>query len=713
MNQGQRLVNNGSLAVIWRKERHREERTYWIAEWFLLEKCKGLNSNYLRQKARWAYRESVKPSQREKEMLPDTGISWRYFREQGTFYYDYTRIPDALPTQYRSKLGTIEDVKRLSKVVQVDEDRTFFRIQLASSLTVEWKAYLHSFTHYGDTHQEQLSRACAAVEAIRVTVAERNVDLKKQEFWRMVSEELEQNGTVCYLPMNHRRLQQKVVATLDKPIVQVIDLPRVGNKNAEKDFDGEIMSWVMQLRVMGQNYTNTWIIKKVTAMCALIGYECPSESWFSRELAKEKVKILTGTARFGEDSRNAHRYRAYVPLKNALFAGDCWQVDATRINILPFMKKVEVDGKTKRREEFVILVAVRDVHSGDLVAVHIDTKEDCDGYINVMRQAVRNTGHLPYEVVFDRFPGHNTDKWELVKTNMERCGTKVTVTHKANGKAKLERFWSTFQTVFMQDSDKYYGEGILSRSIFARKSSEYLKSTRKAALASGWDFEKAWDEVVGMVECYRTRKLSDYKRNCKIHLSPSELYAQSDKLNVVTVLPFQMAQCFWQFKDATINGGMVKTTILNVDYFYAIAVEDYTILKEGRKVTLGYDYDDLSKVFVFERNNIQHFLCEAQEQSRVLVTGPDANWEEYGKADARNNAIKKKLKEDLDKAMESVHDVNLILGALGNKAAVNASEDAWVKSSLNPSQGGTSNVEENVEEEDEFEKVEFSIVGQM
>ena len=96
-------------------------------------------------------------------------------------------------------------------------------------------------------------------------------------------------------------------------------------------------------------------------------------------------------------------------------------MDGTRINFIPHKS---ADGK----EKSLMIIAVRDVHSGDIVGFHLDTKEDRYGYIHALNMAVRNTGHLPYELVHDRFPGHNTDEWTLITKRMKREGVIMTVT---------------------------------------------------------------------------------------------------------------------------------------------------------------------------------------------------------------------------------------------------------------------------------------------
>ncbi|MGR3790697.1 hypothetical protein ACUXZJ_07275 [Flavobacterium sp. TN-1] len=48
---------------------------------------------------------------KSKTYLPDSGKGWRWARVNGTFYYCYDNIPDRKPCFYRSKLGTLNDIK--------------------------------------------------------------------------------------------------------------------------------------------------------------------------------------------------------------------------------------------------------------------------------------------------------------------------------------------------------------------------------------------------------------------------------------------------------------------------------------------------------------------------------------------------------------------------------------------------------------------------
>ena len=53
--------------------------------------------------------------------------------------------------------------------------------------------------------------------------------------------------------------------------------------------------------------------------------------------------------------------------------------------------------------------------------------------------AVENTGYLPYELITDRFPGHNTDEVKRLITHFKMLGVKVSITHKPTGKPHVER----------------------------------------------------------------------------------------------------------------------------------------------------------------------------------------------------------------------------------------------------------------------------------
>ena len=68
---------------------------------------------------------------------------------------------------------------------------------------------------------------------------------------------------------------------------------------------------------------------------------------------------------------------------------------------------------------------------------------------NAIAMAVRTAGHLPYELRYDRFPGHTTEAWANTKNNLQRAGVIMTQTSVAEGKAHIERWWGVMQSIIM------------------------------------------------------------------------------------------------------------------------------------------------------------------------------------------------------------------------------------------------------------------------
>jgi hypothetical protein len=76
-----------------------------------------------------------------------------------------------------------------------------------------------------------------------------------------------------------------------------------------------------------------------------------------------------------------------------------------------WMQRVNITSHTDDgKDKFLMVVAIRDVHSGDILGYSFDHSENRRVYENAMAMAVQKQVILPYEIVTDRFPGHNTSR---------------------------------------------------------------------------------------------------------------------------------------------------------------------------------------------------------------------------------------------------------------------------------------------------------------
>ncbi len=439
-------------------------------------------------------------------------------------------------------------------------------------------------------------------------------------------------------------------------------MPRQWNNHALVHIDEEITSWAIQLRSMGQNYSNDSIVRKVANLCKLTGKVIPSRRWFGQNIfEKHYTKFITATSRFGAGERGANLYEGYIPMRNALFAGDCWHVDATRMQLIAHKTDA---GNLKH----LFIIAVRDVHSGDVIGYNFDYKEDRWSVLNAVKMAVSETGYLPYQIVFDRFPGHNTEEAKRLFAQLEQMGVKVTISHNPQSKAKLERWFGTMQSVFADSSEYYYGEGIKSNRLFAHRSPEYLKKVKSNALKEKFNLHDSWRESMLIVEAYRDTPLSHYSRKYKsVNKSPKLLHSESEKPHVKFLKEFQISMLFGLKKKKQVNNlGLITTDIQGITYHYKI--ENYEVFSKVPEVILSYDLEDLSKVFVFKKNEqFLIYLCEAFEFKEVQPYGPQAEFNKISKEKARIKAIEERRKKELVEATEGFDEVALMMGKYTSK----------------------------------------------
>jgi hypothetical protein len=696
---------NPKHIIIRRSNEH--EPTLWLSQTLLIQLL-GVDENcfstYLRVKARPQFLKDVLPCHRNKEFLPvsQNNRAYRWGKANGEFYYEYDSIPNKAPTFYADKLPSRNELVELKKASQ--------NLALATPLESYFKAYVNDhykkyFTHYGYYTKEQqikLSKAAAFVDCAKIYFQENNLHSSRDNgIYKELTKLLEDTGAT-YLPKYYRNLKQVLCEAINgKPTVELVTLKRAGNTNAvQHSHDEEVASWIINMRYEGKNFTNSHIIRKVQWLCSISDKKVPSDRWIGEQMETANNKFLTAAGRYGAKGKFGQEYRGYTPFANALFAGDCWQVDGSRMNLVNFKQKVtiidEATGKERKldKETFLTCVAVRDVHSGQVLGHCFNLAENRWTYIQAIKMAVETAQYLPYEIVFDRFPGHNTEDFKNFVVDLENRGVKVTITHLAEGKAKMERWFGTLQTVFMQDSNYYYGEGIQSKNAYAHRSKEYLKELRKEANKEGWNWDTACDEASNIIEAYNTTKYSYYSRKFKhIDFTPVQVHEQSEKPNVKDFSKADFAYLFGiKRKEKIANKGLVKFQVSNIMFNYRCA--NYDVISKYQYVTVCYMLEDMSSIELYEISNtpLKKHLGSAQEIKDIVPYGPNA-FDGYGKDKAIIRQIEDFRNQELEYKMAVGFDSMTILEQGGVKKY--AYEEADAQATIQLITGGNDDISAN------------------
>lgn len=655
--------------------------TVWLSQRLLME-VGGVSEEYS-WKIRSKYKSSVRACDIRKQttFLPDSGKSWRWAYLNNEFYYCLNNIPNNAPTYYRSQFGDekalIEEWKRQCSQLEISSLEKRFK----EFLKANYKNYLQFYTQESPAQMYALAKACTVLDFLFEVYPE-YPETSNQLFKDMSV--ILQTMDLQYIPHHPIRLKEKFLSvSAENPIVEVIYLPRKGNTNAELYNDAEVFSWVMQLRSMDANFSNEYIIRKVNEMCGLTGKSKPSRRWYGSKIFEiPENKYITGSFRYGSGSVKGQIYKGYLPHLNAIYAGDCWEIDATRYNTIAH--EVEVlnreTGELRIVEKFMMVVAVRDVHSGDVLGYSFCHAENHVAYHQALKMAVENTGYLPYEIITDRFPGHNTPQMQDLFERMKALGVKVEFSHNPNQKARLERWFRTLQSVFAMDSKYFYGEGIKSRAAYAHRSADYLARIKKEAKREGWNFEKAVEDAAQTIEKYRITSLSNYSRlHSKIDKSPAELHDESEKPNVISADEKRISMLFDLKKQLKLRrDGQIYTEILGVPHHYLVAAEDFNIIAAqfDQEVTVSYSLDDRSKVFLWKKHgHLLSYLCEADRLEEPQLYGPDKQYGIVAKYQKRARQIQSQKEEKLQ---EMIGEEYGMLGPFTQKDKANAFEDDYL-----------------------------------
>lgn len=591
----------------------------WLSQDYILDNA-GVDYDYLRVAKSRANRGAQ---------------SWKHQTIQNRCYFAYATLPK--PTTVR-----LPDASILSgKATEVQNDVA----NIAS------KAIYSTFKLFLNQMTEAEARSAALIHEASIYIHNNSIAFSKSPFFQALSKEVEVQG-FKYLPTTWRNLRDKIKAYANgEEITTLVYAKNKGNSNSSIYSDNEqLQNWLIDLGESGKNFSGATITRKLSLICEQHGIKSPSPRWVSDWLSKPETQFLI-SKRYGSSSRFNNRYRIYTPTASALYAGDCWEIDGTRVNIIDHKATTYKDGLRKSSNEFLYIVAVRDVMSGHILGWEYCYEESADVIINALAMAVRNAGYLPYEFRYDKFPGHNTQDWMWIENELRKQGVIMTQTIKAEGKAHIERWWGTLQNVFMSESDLYYGEGIRSTRKYAHRSKEYVQKVRQLAHKRGFDFDAASRETDKILTAYMTTPFSAYSRKYKnINKSPFDLHSECTHPNAINISHPIFCYLFGLKKDVSIRNYMIQTQIDGATYYYGVddveVAEKYT----GIKLLNCFDPENLDNVYVFD---FDKYLGTYTRITPAQQYGPNKDMRAVGKVKAIGEKMKKARENKLEESLTS------------------------------------------------------------
>ncbi len=560
------------------------------------------------------------------------GQSWKHQNILNRCYFAYTALPKTTTVK-------LPDPGILSaNAVEVQND-------VANIVS---RAIYSTFKLFLKDMNEQQAKSAALIHEASIYIQNTGISFSKSAFFETLSNEIELQG-LKYLPTTWRNLRDKIKLYYDgNAITQVVKVKNQGNKNSSIFTENErLQSWLIDLGESGKNFSAATIYRKISLICDQHDVKSPSQRWVSEWLSNPKTQFLINQ-RHGSGSRFNQRYRIYTPTASALYAGDCWEIDGTRVNIIDHKVTAYKDGKRKTTNEFLYIVAVRDVMSGHILGWEYCYEESADVIINALAMAARNAGYLPYEFRYDKFPGHNTQEWMWLENELRKQGVVMTQTTKAEGKAHIERWWGTLQNVFMVESDLYYGEGIRSTRRYAHRSKEYVQKVRQMAHKKGYNFDDASRETDKILGAWVSTPYSNWSRKYgRIKKSPLELHNECTHPNTIEMSYARFCYLFGLRKQVSIRNYMITTDIEGATFYYGIddieVAEKYT----GVKIWNCFDYENLDHVHLFDGDR---YLGTYSKITPAQQYGPNKDMRAVGKMKSIGEKMNKARAEKLANA---------------------------------------------------------------
>lgn len=484
----------------------------------------------------------------------------------------------------------------------------------------------------------------------------------------ITSEQIEISGMRSLTYDSFRKMLSRAK---NEGIEKFVKPARIGNQNAAKyKEDRELIAWLYHLRFDTRNLSNEHIKRIMRHNCLMNNKTMPSDGWINGKLADRHLESLAQLKRYDRGNRHQQRYSSVLHGLRTPLANDRWEVDGTRINTLGWQE----DGKAV----FLYVIWVVDNHSGNVIGWQFTTTKSPENrwaYMAALKMAVNNTGSLPKNMAMDRFPGHNTEEWQAFAQKAALKGCRIEYTERAEGKQHLERFIGTFQTVFLSQSDYYYGQGVKASGKAAHRPVAYLKGAAKTQKKLGLGYEQMAAECERFIYQYNSTKLTEYGRKnyMRMPYSPAELYKKSDKYNEVKLAPYEIADLFWLEKVLSLTNRALKHTVMHEPCVYQI--ENYDLLKRlesSRKAMVKYDESDLSQIYVFDLKT-NEFLGLVNRQEMAVTRGDFANGKVIGNYKATQKKIEEKQLEEIGEVMEALDESKLV-GYWGKEATHRAEE---------------------------------------
>ncbi len=284
-----------------------------------------------------------------------------------------------------------------------------------------------------------------------------------------------------------------------------------------------------------------------------------------RRVITPDKRILAYKERNGASRAREVIDRKYYQIE-AQHAFDRVEIDCTTFTFI-------FTGKNGKPSTKLITWLAVDCYSRAVVGVHFDYSENGDLYRSGLESMIKLWNLLPAELVFDRFPGHNSEPIKQLFQQLRKLNVIVTIdrTGKATTKATIEKV-NDLICDELKLNPKFVGKNITTKSESSRRSKERIRNLTLTSQLNTQDEVKQF--ILDGISLYNQRIM---KGNGK-KVGRMEDFLSYEKPNAIQLPIHSLIWLFAKVSDRDVmeNGSIIiKRQKNSIEYRYDLEINDH------------------------------------------------------------------------------------------------------------------------------------------
>lgn len=533
---------------------------------------------------------------------------------------------DTIPVNTRKKLPS-EDA--IFKEYQAQQDQQDLYEHLNAAKLLHWHKYKSIYQKDPSLSSEQVTRFAQLHSVLQAII-----DLKENGFRDLLNLHAVFDKLYPGKYSTKHALANAIRKALCDGVVSIALDKRTYGNNREANRNKEISLltrfWLTVLTAHSSKLSCSQIREKIELACNEKKFKVPSLSWVKLHRKESLKNVEVYKSRYG--TIEAKNKMPYASLINAEKIHEQWQMDGWT---LPFWSK-----GFKR----FVLVRLVDAKSKMIVGFAVGASEDSALIMEAIRDAVNNTGVLPYEILTDNHVFNQTNEAQNLQRLFAQEGARWTITENPQYKAIIERY-NQYLDAECKSYYGYLGQGIRSKSIEALANSDLITEYAKNFLSE----EEIKGISIAIIESYNNKPLVDGK-------SPVQLYKESYNEHAIEVDVFKRAKLLVNTTEKKIIRGQItiKRGITKHEFQLPGA-----LFKDYNDAIVNVRYDDLRDgVYLYHRATDEGivFLPPKSKIHLAKINQTDEDIEALNKNAGRIKGIKHRAIKELEELTEKAHE---------------------------------------------------------